>query len=143
MTPAYAAPEQIRGGRDRHAHRRLCARRDPLRTARRPLAVRVAAIDPRLKWRASIAGGQRPSTPSAIATARRVRRDNPVRAAEWADLDVLCLTAMHKDPQRRYATVEALDRDVDHYLNGEPLEARPDSLGYRVGKFVTRNRRVV
>ena len=48
--------------------------------------------------------------------------------AAWADLDVLCLTAMHKDPSRRYRTVEALIRDVDHYLNGEPLEARPERV---------------
>jgi serine/threonine-protein kinase len=76
------------------------------------------------------------------------RRDNaPVAGAnarsasnsQWADLDVLCLTAMHKDPQRRYATVDGLIRDIDHYLKGEPLEARPDSAAYRLGKFVRRN----
>ncbi len=50
---------------------------------------------------------------------------------------------MHHDPQRRYATVDALIRDVDHFLNGEPLEARPDSVGYRLGKFVRRNREAV
>jgi eukaryotic-like serine/threonine-protein kinase len=61
----------------------------------------------------------------------------------WADLDVLCLTAMHKDPQRRYRSVEALMRDIDHYLKSEPLEARPDSLAYRVRKFVRRNQRKV
>src|SRR5579871_323853 len=65
------------------------------------------------------------------------------RKASWADLDVLCLTAMHKDPQRRYGTVEALVRDIDHYLKGEPLDARPDSLRYRTGKFVQRNRQMV
>ena len=58
-----------------------------------------------------------------------------------SDLDVLCLTAMHRDPLRRYRSAEALIRDIDHYLKGEPLEARPDSLRYRVGKFVRRNRR--
>ncbi len=61
----------------------------------------------------------------------------------WADLDVLCLTAMRKDPQRRYPTVEALMRDLDHYLKGEPLEAQPDSLRYRTGKFLRRNRQPV
>ncbi len=61
----------------------------------------------------------------------------------WADLDVMCLTAMHKDPERRYATVEALRRDIDHYLDGEPLDARPDSVRYRFGKFIRRNRRAV
>lgn len=46
---------------------------------------------------------------------------------------------MHGDPQRRYRSVEALVRDLDHLLRGEPLEARPDSLGYRARKFVGRN----
>ena len=56
-----------------------------------------------------------------------------------ADLDVLCLTAMHAEPARRYASVEALARDVAHFLASEPLEARPDSLRYRAGKFVRRH----
>src|SRR5438128_6721266 len=63
--------------------------------------------------------------------------------ASWADLDVLCLTAMHIEPRRRYRTVEALIRDIDHYLAGEPLEARPDTFGYRLGKYVRRNWRPV
>ncbi|HEV8041943.1 MAG TPA: serine/threonine-protein kinase [Bryobacteraceae bacterium] len=60
-----------------------------------------------------------------------------------SELDVLCLTAMHKDVTRRYQSVEALIRDIDHYLKSEPLEARPDTLGYRLRKFVRRNRRVL
>ncbi len=56
---------------------------------------------------------------------------------------MLCLKAMHRDPGERYRSVEALIRDVDHYLKGEPLEARPDRLSYRAGKFVKRNRQVV
>jgi serine/threonine-protein kinase len=46
---------------------------------------------------------------------------------------------MHKDPARRYRTVEAMIRDVDHFLNGQPLDARPDSLRYRSGKFTRRH----
>src|SRR5690606_4073997 len=82
-----------------------------------------------------------PERPSAVAGATTA----PPRAAtsSWPDLDVLCLTAMHKDPQRRYRTVEALIRDVDHYRRGEPLEARPDSVRYRTGKFVRRHWRGV
>src|SRR5438477_663331 len=77
---------------------------------------------------------QRRVRPSAAAKERSVSRQ------AWADLDVLCLTAMHIEPQRRYRTVDALVRDIDHYLAGEPLEARPDTVGYRLGKFVRRNR---
>src|SRR3989441_5881347 len=43
----------------------------------------------------------------------------------------------------RSRTVEALIRDIDHYLAGEPLEARPDTFGYRLGKYVRRNWRPV
>src|SRR6058998_2875084 len=80
---------------------------------------------------------QRPERPSAAAKEKSVSR----RA--WAGLDVLCLTAMHIEPQRRYRTVEALIRDIDHYLAGEPLEARPDTFGYRLSKYVRRNWRPV
>jgi tetratricopeptide (TPR) repeat protein len=62
-----------------------------------------------------------------------------IRTAAWADLDVLCLTAMHEDASRRYQSVHALIRDIDHYLADEPLEARPDTLQYTLGKFVGRN----
>jgi serine/threonine-protein kinase len=60
--------------------------------------------------------------------------------AEWRELDLLCLKAMHRDVKQRYQTVEALIRDIDHYLKAEPLEARPDTLSYRLSKFVKRRR---
>jgi serine/threonine-protein kinase len=50
---------------------------------------------------------------------------------------------VHKDAERRYQSVEALIRDIDHYLKEEPLEARPDSLLYSSRKFITRNWRAV
>jgi serine/threonine-protein kinase len=69
--------------------------------------------------------------------------EKPSAGAKWSDLDVLCLKAMHQETDQRYQSVEALIRDIDHYLKGEPLEARPDTLSYRLGKFVTRNRQAV
>ncbi len=63
--------------------------------------------------------------------------------AEWNDLDTLCLKAIRQDPAQRYQSVEALLRDIDHYLKDEPLEAKPDTWGYRAAKFVRRNRRAV
>ncbi len=56
---------------------------------------------------------------------------------------MLCLTAMHADPARRYRSVDALLRDLDHFLAREPLDARPDTLAYRATTFVRRNRRSV
>ena len=132
MTPAYAAPEQVRGG--------------PVGVYTDVYSLGVILYE--------LLAGRLPFdfanlTPSeAGATIAERQPDKPSAAAKgaasktaWADLDVLCLTAMHKDPQRRYPSVEALIRDIDHYLNGEPLEARPDSARYRLRKFVSRNRR--
>ncbi len=136
MTPAYAAPEQIRGGRigtftDVYALGvilyQLLAGQAPFDTANRSPGEAERVLLER-----------EPEKPSAAA-----RRGTGVRApaAAWADLDVLCLTAMQKEPERRYGSLEALLRDIDHYLQGEPLEARPDAWGYRLGKFARRHRR--
>jgi len=85
----------------------------------------------------------RPSSTAKMAASAAPSDAAHLRKSAWADLDVLCLTALNKDPQRRYRSVEAFIRDVDHYLKAEPLEARPETVGYRVGKFVRRNRRAV
>ena len=139
MTPAYASPERLRGvavGIDADVYSlgvilyELLAERLPFEVANRtPGEVEAAILGPD------------PARPSVVA-----RRDTGGPAASktaWADLDVLCLTAMHRDVERRYATVDALARDIDRYLKGEPLEARPDAFGYRLGKFLRRRRREV
>ncbi len=56
-----------------------------------------------------------------------------------ADLEILIQTALQPDPQRRYASLDALIRDIQHYLAGEPIEARPDTFTYRASKFIRRN----
>ena len=146
MTPAYAAPEQVRGDRvgihtDVYS---LGVILYELLSGQLPFDLSNLTPDEA----ATIIAGHEPGKPSVIA---KQNKNLPgamyggllLGKAAWADLDVLCLTAMHKDAERRYRSVEALIRDLDHYLNGEPLEARPDSLHYRVGKFVRRNQRAV
>ena len=139
MTPAYAAPERLRGARigvftDVYS---LGVVLYELLTGRLPFDLRERSpgeVE-------SIILEQEPERPSVAAAATPLGRSES-RAA-WADLDVLCLTAMHKEPQRRYRDVDALLRDVNHYLTGEPLGARPDTMGYRLGKFVRRRWRGV
>jgi eukaryotic-like serine/threonine-protein kinase len=80
-----------------------------------------------------------PEKPSLVVQ-RLAAKKRERRAWEWHELDDLCLKAMHWDAGERYKSVEALVRDIDHYLNGEPLEARPDTLRYRARKFVGRHR---
>ncbi|MGD0986442.1 MAG: protein kinase [Candidatus Sulfotelmatobacter sp.] len=83
-----------------------------------------------------------PVAPSvAFSCGPQADSSGQISRASWADLDVLCLKAIHKDAQQRYSSVEALIRDIDHYLIGEPLEARPDGVRYRADKFVRRNLR--
>jgi len=142
MTPAYAAPEQIRGDRvgihtDIYAlgviMYELLVGHLPFDLSNRALREVETIILEHNPERPSVAVERAGGHSDGDANARLAGK------SQWADLDVLCLTAMHKDPQRRYATVNALIRDIDHYLKGEPLEARPDSVSYRVGKFVRRN----
>jgi len=56
------------------------------------------------------------------------------------ELDWIAMKALEKDRTRRYATAEALARDIGRYLGDEPVEARPASAGYRLSKFVRRHR---
>ncbi|PYX42880.1 MAG: hypothetical protein DMG81_00825, partial [Acidobacteria bacterium] len=142
MTPAYAAPEQIRGDRvgihtDVYS---LGAILFELLSGQLPFD--LSNLTP--AEAATVITEHEPGKPSSIGKSKGKLADAAsLGKSAWSDLDVLCLTAMHKDRERRYRSVEALMRDVDHYLEGEPLEARPDSLPYKLGKFVRRNERAV
>ena len=56
------------------------------------------------------------------------------------DLDNIVAKALKKDAAERYPTAAALAGDLEHYLRHEPVSARPDTLPYRVTKFMRRNR---
>jgi eukaryotic-like serine/threonine-protein kinase len=56
------------------------------------------------------------------------------------DLDWITLKALEKERERRYGTPFALAADVERYLQNRPVEARPASAGYRLRKYVRRNR---
>ena len=143
MTPAYASPEQVRGDRvgistDVYS---LGVILYELLTSQLPFD--LSGLTP--AEAATVITEHEPGKASAAVRTNDVSRVNSrvLGKTAWADLDGLCLSSMHKDPLRRYRSVEALIRDVDHYLNGEPLEARPDAWQYRIDKFVRRNRRAV
>jgi serine/threonine-protein kinase len=136
LTPAYAAPEQIRGEAttvqtDVYALGvilyELLAGRTPFDVSHLP----PAEAERRLLE-------DEPERPS-LAARQTTTGVKGLSASAWSDLDVLVLKAMHKDRSRRYGSVEGLTRDLDHYLANEPLEARPDAIGYRARKFIRRN----
>ena len=77
-----------------------------------------------------------PAPPSARAPSALRRR---IRG----DLDLIVMTALQKQEERRYRSPSALALDVQRFRQGRAIEARPDSARYRLGKFVVRHRTAV
>jgi len=72
--------------------------------------------------------------------AKRAATPERLAGALRGDLDNIVAKALKKDPAERYASVTALADDIRRYLEHEPISARADSIAYRTGKFVRRNR---
>lgn len=119
-SPDYASPEQILG--------------EPLTVATDVYSLGALLCE--------LAGGRAPralAKASLEETVRAVREEAgelPVRG----DLEQIVRKALRVDAAQRYGTVEELAGDVKRYLAGLPVEARAPSVGYRVRKFLWRNR---
>ena len=90
---------------------------------------------------------QQPSRPS-----QRVTNDwletfsteaGSVRANLRGELDWIVMRAIEKQPDRRYGTVAELMREVERFLNDEPINAKPPSRLYSAGKYIRRNKAFV
>jgi serine/threonine-protein kinase len=142
LTPAYAAPEQILGGV-------VTTATDVygLGVVLYELVTGELPHDRRTTSAAELAsrvGQETVPRPSAAIGRRRGRGTG----ASWrhrvarglvGDLDTIVLKALHRDPQRRYASAAALGEDLRRLLAGKPVAARPDRLGYRARRFVARH----
>ena len=155
MTPEYAAPEQVRGesittATDIYALGvllyELLSGHKPYRFDSRLQAEIERAICEDIPIRPSTAinGVEHlhQDKPAAISKARRTAISRLKRILQ-GDLDNIVLMAMRKEPQRRYASVEQLSQDLQHYLDGRPVVAQKDTLNYRLRKFTHRNRTAV
>ncbi len=154
MTPEYAAPEQVTGApvttaTDIYA---LGVLLYVLLTGQHPAG--AGLLTPADLVKAIV--DTEPTRPSdVVATTKANAEITTTNAARRAttpeklhrlldgDLDTIVAKALKKNPQERYVSVTALADDLGRYLRHEPISARPDTLTYRAGKFVRRNRTAV
>ncbi len=144
LTPQYSSPEHVRGETVTTASDvySLGVILYELLTGTRPYRVagRTAAEIERAVTE------QEPARPSTAATmaASADARDTTVhrlRTSLQGDLDNIALKALQKDPQQRYATAADLAEDIQRHLDGYPVHARANTLGYRAARFLRRHRR--
>ena len=145
ITPAYAAPEQLRGdptgvGCDVYA---LGALLHELLSGYPPFRLegRTAAEIERLILVTPPASLDRWNATESASRAKRlgITKPDAWRRQLRGDLDGIVLRCLRKAPHERYLTVDELDADLANYLDGRPVKARGGHGWYRLRKFVTRN----
>jgi len=163
MTPEYASPEQVRGERVTTASDvyslgvilyALLSGHRPYRVKSREAAeIERALTEQEVPAPSAVVslsettpsrdGGEPVTiTPEAVGDKRNTSPER-LRRALRGDLDTIVLTALQKDPGRRYATAAELADDLGRYLEGRPVHAQPDRWSYRATKFVRRHRLAV
>jgi serine/threonine protein kinase len=135
LTPQYAAPEQLLAGpvttqTDVYAlglvlYLLLTGRHARPQDAQGAAALMRAIID---------------EDPPRASTATE---DSGRRRALDGDLDNILAKALKKAPEERYSNAPAFSDDLRRFLSQEPVTAGPDTVRYRVSKFVQRHRGAV
>jgi tetratricopeptide (TPR) repeat protein len=121
-TPAYAAPEQLRG-----ETRRVDVRSDVYALGLILYEMIAGRLPHDRSGRASGMGLTAPDRPS---------RHNPLARG---DLDAIALKAIAEEPERRYQSVDAFASDLDRFLHHQPVLARPPHAFYLARKSIRRH----
>jgi len=75
----------------------------------------------------------------AISAQRKLESEKLTKVVR-GELDWIVMKALEKDRSRRYETANGFARDLQRYLNNEPVMAGPPTVGYRARKFVRKHR---
>lgn len=124
LTPDYASPEQVLGGR--------------LGTATDIYSLGVVLYRLLTGKPAHEFGSPSPEAIAAVVTTREVTRPGKWAPELKGDLESILLKALRKDPLERYATVEQFAEDLEAFLQSRTVRARSGNTWYRMRKFARR-----
>jgi serine/threonine protein kinase len=153
LTPAYASPEQARGDTPTTSSDvySLGILLYGLLTGRVPYDVETGDPQQLVKMIQQVqplhphVAIEKPVSPNDTKSVDEIARHRSssftrLRRDLSGDLGTIVLMAIRKEASRRYATVDQFSEDIRRFLAGYTVRACKDTLGYRVGKFIRRNR---
>jgi serine/threonine protein kinase/Tfp pilus assembly protein PilF len=140
LTPRYASPEQLRGERVNIATDifSLGVILYELLTGAWPFGDPNSILRELDRSLGDVAAKPPSTVVTEGAASSRSVTPEQLRRVLRGDISAIVLKALEFDPERRYESVRALAADVENFLNGRPVTARPQTAVYRTRKFLRR-----